>query len=154
MTDDSVGFWPPRWCPFGWAPAWLASLFYRVDEIHNLSFKASLFALTVSVFFPKRKKDQYREGQMSLLAMSQKSVCHVSITKRLLQLFPPSRESSSPLVRQIVKSKSKEYFHATKGVSYTTLKEEFRTEGRKPFVDSIANYGMHSVKSGADSNPA
>ena len=108
-----------------------------MDEIHNLSFKASLFAVTVSfslfavtvsVFFPKRKKDQYREGQTSLLAMSQKSVCHVSITKRLLQLFPPSRESSSPLVRQIVKSKSKEYFHATKGVSYTTLEEEFRTE--------------------------
>ena len=126
MTDDSVGFRPPRWCPSGWAPAWLASLFYRVDEIHNLSFKASLFAVTVSVFFPKRKKDQYRERQTSLLAMSQKSVCQVSITKRLL--FPLSRESSSPLVRRIVKSKSKEYFHATKGVSYTTLEEEFRIE--------------------------
>ena len=84
----------------------------------------SLFVVTVSVFFPKRKKDQYREGQTSLLAMSQKSVCQVSITKRLL--FPLSRESSSPLVRRIVKSKSKEYFHATKGVSYATLEEEFR----------------------------
>ena len=35
--------------------------------------------------------------------------------------------------------KSKEYFHASKGVSYTTLREEFR-KYVKPFVDDIPSY--------------
>ena len=48
---------------------------------------------------------------------------------------------------------SKEYFYATKGVSYTTLREEFR-KYVESFVDDIASYGTHSIKSGAASNPA
>ena len=128
--------------------------FYRMDEIRNLSVKdVSICSEYMSVFIAKRKNDQYREGHTSLLARSHKATCPVSITGRLLKLLPSSSESSSPLVRRIVKSKSKEYFHATKGVSYTTLREEFR-KYVKPFVDDIANYGTHSIKSGAASNPA
>jgi len=48
---------------------------------------------------------------------------------------------------------SKKNFHVSKGVSYTTLREEFR-KYVKPFVDDIAKYGTHSIKSGAASNPA
>ena len=107
----------------------------------------------MSVFIPKRMNDQYREGHTSLLARSHKATCPVSITERLLKLLPLSSESSSPLVRRIVKSKSKEHFHVSKGVSYTTLREEFR-KNVKPFVDDIAWYGTHSIKSGAASNPA
>jgi len=44
------------------------------------------------------------------------------------------------------------YFHATKGVSYTTLREEFR-KYVKSFVDDIASYGTHNIKSDATSNP-
>jgi len=91
--------------------------------------------------------------QTSLIARSHKSTCPVAITERLIKLLLSSTESSAPLVRRIVKSKSKEYFHATKGVSYNTLREEFRKYVR-PFVDDIANYGTHSIKSGAVSNPA
>ena len=69
------------------------------------------------------ENDQYREVHTSLLAKSHKATCPVSITERLLKLLPSSTESSSLLVRRIVKSKSKEYFHATKDVSYTTLRE-------------------------------
>ena len=47
----------------------------------------------------------------------------------------------------------KEYFHVSKGVSYTILREEFR-KYVKPFVDDIATYCTHSIKSGAASNPA
>ena len=75
------------------------------------------------------------------------------LLERLLKLLPLSSESSSPLVRRIVKSKSKEYFHVCKGISDTTLREEFRKYA-KPFVDDIARYGTHSIKSGAASNPA
>ena len=69
------------------------------------------------------ENDQYREVHTSLLARSHKATCPVSITERLLKLLPSSTESSSLLVRRIVKSKFKEYFHATKDVSYTTLRE-------------------------------
>ena len=58
-----------------------------------------------------------------------------------------------PLVGRIVKSKSKEYFHVSKGVSCTTHREEFR-KYVKPFVDDTARYGTHSIKSGAALNPA
>ena len=128
--------------------------FYRMGEIRTLSVKdVSICSEYMSVFILKRKNDQYREGHTSLLARSHKATCPVSITERLLKLLPSSTESSSLLVRRIVKSKSKEYFHATKGVSYTTLREEFR-KYVELFVDDIASYGTHSIKSGAASNPA
>ena len=128
--------------------------FFRMDEIRNLSVNdVSICSEYMSVFIPKRKNDQYREGHTSLLARSHKATCPVTITERLLKLLPLSSESSSPLVRRIVKSKSKEYFHVSKGVSYTTLREQFRKHV-KPFVDDIAKYGTHSIKSGAASNPA
>ena len=96
--------------------------FYRMGEIRTLSVKdVSICSEYMSVFILKRKNDQYREGHTSLLARSHKATCPVSITERLLKLLPSSTESSSLLVRRIVKSKSKEYFHATKDVSYTTL---------------------------------
>ena len=107
----------------------------------------------MSVFIPKRRNDQCREGHTSLPARSHKASCPFSVTERLLKLLPLSSESSSPLVRRIVKSKSKEYLHVSKGVSYTTLGEGFR-KYVKPFVDDIARYGMHSIKSGAALNPA
>ena len=54
--------------------------------------------------------------------------------------------------RRIVKSQSRECFHASKGVSYSTLRDEFK-KFVKPFVDDIALYSTHSIKSGAASNP-
>ena len=131
--------------------------FFRMDEIRHMSVKdVSICSEYMSVFIPKRKNDQYREGHTSLIARSHKSTCPVAITERLLKLLPSSIESSAPpppLVRRIVKSKSKEYSHATKGVSYTTLREEFKKYVR-PLVDDIASYGTHSIKSGAAWNPA
>ena len=128
--------------------------FYRMGEIRSLSIKdVSICNEYMSVFIPKRENDQYREGHTSLLARSHKATCPVSITERLLKLLPLSAESFDPLVGRIDKSKIKEYFHATKGVSYTTLREELR-KYVKPFVDDIASYGTHSIKSGAASNPA
>ena len=79
--------------------------FYRMDEIRNLSVKdVSICSEYMSVFMPKRKNDQYREGHTSLLTRSHKATCPVSITERLLKLLPSSSESSFPLVRRIVKS--------------------------------------------------
>ena len=114
--------------------------FFRVDEIRNLKVRdVSIFNEYMSVFIPKRKNDQYREGHTSFLTRSHKATCPVSITERLLKLFPSTCESSSPLVRRIVETKSRECFHASRGVSYSTLRDEFK-KFVKPFVGDIALY--------------
>ena len=111
--------------------------------IRNLSVNdVSVCSEYMSVFIPKRKNDHYREGHTSLLARSHKVTCPVSKTERLLKLLPLSSESSLPLVRRIVRSKSKEYFHVSKGVSYTTLREEFR-KYVKPFVDCKIQHAQY-----------
>ncbi|CAH3104279.1 unnamed protein product [Pocillopora meandrina] len=100
--------------------------FYCMGEIRALSVKdVSLCSEYMSVFIPKHKNDRCRERHTSLLARYHKATCLVYITERLLKLLPSSTQSSFPLVRRLVKSKSKKYFHASKGVSYTTLREEF-----------------------------
>ena len=65
----------------------------------------------------------------------------------------PQSSSAFPLVRRIVKARSKEYFHSSLGVSVSTLREEFKKH-IKSFVSDISKYGTHSINSGAASNPA
>ena len=105
----------------------------------------------MSIYVAKRKNDQYREGHTSCLVRSGKSTCPVSINERILKVLSQSNPSF-PLVRRTVRSKSGEYFHASKGVSISTLREEFK-KYIQPFVDDDAKYGTHSMRSGAASNP-
>lgn len=60
----------------------------------------------VSANIPKRKKDQYREGHTIMRAKSEKSTCLVITTSRTLINYLES--PFCPLVRFIIKSKSKE----------------------------------------------
>ena len=109
-------------------------------------------AVHMSIYVVKRKNDQYWEGPTSYLARSGKSTCPVSITGRIIKVL----SQSNPLyllVRRIVKSKSGEYVHASKGVSISTLREEFK-KYIQPFVDDVSKYGTHSMRSGAASKPA
>ena len=71
-----------------------------------------------------------------------------SLVPDLLDLQLGSRAPST-----LTRSKSGEYFHASKGVSISTLREEFK-KYIQPFVDDVAKYGTHSMRSGAASNPA
>ena len=106
----------------------------------------------MTIYVAKRKNDQYREGHTSYLARPGKSTCPVSITEKILKVLPQSSKSF-PLVRRIVKFKAGECFHASGGVSVSTLRKEFR-KFIEPFVDDISKYSTHSVRSGAASNPA
>ena len=54
-----------------------------------------------------------------------KVTCPVTVTERLIKLLAQS-SSAFPLVRRIVKARSKEYFHSSLGVSVSTLREEFK----------------------------
>ena len=78
-------------------------------------------------------------GHTAFLARTGKVTCPVAVTERLIKFLPQS-SSTLPLVRRIVKAKSKEYFHSSLGVSVST------------FVSDMSKYGTHSMKSGAASN--
>ena len=106
----------------------------------------------MSVYVPQRKNDQHREGHTAFLARTGMVTCPVTMTERLIKLLPQS-SPAFPLVRRIVKAKSKEYTHSSLGVSVSTLREEFQKH-IKPFVSDISKYGNNSMKSGATSNPA
>ena len=75
----------------------------------------------MSVYVPQRKNDQYLEGHTAILARTGKVTRPVAVTKQLIKLFPQS-SSAFPLVRKIIKARSKEYFHSSLGVSVSTLR--------------------------------
>ena len=103
----------------------------------------------MTIYVAKRKNDQYREGHTSYHARFGKSTCPVSVTEKILKVLPQSSRSF-PLVRRIVKSTS---FHASRGVSVSTLRQEFK-KFVEPLIDDIFKYSMHSMRSGAESNTA
>ncbi|KAK3730968.1 hypothetical protein QZH41_019579, partial [Actinostola sp. cb2023] len=126
--------------------------FLRVDEIQALKVEdIAIFKDHMSITIHKRKNDQFREGHTILLARSGKTTCPVSITAKLLELLEVY-SPSYPLIRRIVKSKFKEHFHASLGISSSRMREEFKSHV-KPFVVNLKDFSMHSIKSGAASNP-
>ena len=127
--------------------------FFRIVEIRNIAlWDVSIHTDHMSVYVPQSKNNRYGEGHTAFLARTGKVTCPVAVTEWLIKLLPQS-SSVSPLVRRIIKAKSKEYFHSSLGVSVSTLREEFKKH-IKPFVSDISKYGPHSMKSGAASNPA
>ena len=86
--------------------------------------------------------DQIKQGYLSCIC----------ITEKILARLPLSDNKNMPLVRRIVKSKSKEYFHSCKSVSYSTIRDEFK-KFLGQFVSNVDDFGLHSIKSGAASNP-
>ena len=80
-----------------------------------------------------------------------KFTCSVSITARSLK-SPEGSSPSDSLIRRILKSKSKEYFHAALGISPSSTLKEFESH-IEPFVENLEKFSKHSLKSGAASNP-
>ena len=101
--------------------------FLRADELLNLQVSdITIFYAYMSIHVPERKNDKYRQGHTVSIARSGKVTCPVSITEKLLNLLPPGSNKQLPILRRIVSSKSKQRFHEHKGVSYSTIKDEFR----------------------------
>ncbi|XP_068706852.1 uncharacterized protein [Montipora foliosa] len=110
--------------------------FLRVDEILRMSISdISIFPEHMLVSLPKTKNDQFREGHSLYLITSDRITCPVAILEKLLSHLPKS-DGSLPLVRRIVRSKSNERFHDSKGVSYSTIRDKFR-KFLKPFVSDV-----------------
>ena len=108
----------------------------------------SIFDDFMKVYLIMRKNDQYRDWHVSVVARSRKSTCPVGITERLLSLLPDSSSSSNPIVRRIVNSRhSKEHFHESLGISYSTAYASFKSY-ISPFVSDASLYGTHSIRIG------
>ena len=123
--------------------------FFRVNEINSLSFKdVAINYNSMKIFVAKHKNDQYREGHTSHLTRSAKSTCPVAIKLEL-----QSSDTEYLLDRRVVKAKSREYFHSSKEVSLTTLRDDFKKH-IEPFVNDVFKFGTHNIKSGAASNHA
>ena len=126
----------------------------RADELLSIRYKdIEFFEDRMVIFVPKRKNDQHREGHFSNIRRSNKSTCPVSFTEKLLSLLPDEKGSPFPVLRRIVQKKERKRFHHSHGISYSTLRQEFR-EHLGPFVVDIKKFGLHSIKSGGASNPA
>ena len=126
--------------------------FNRYPYVRNIARDVSIYLDHMSVYVPQRKDDQPMEGHTAFLARSGTVTCPVAVTERLMKLLPQS-SSAFPLIRRIVKTKSKNHFQSSLGVSISTLREEFKKH-IKPFVRDVSKHGRHSMKSGAASNAA
>ena len=140
-------------------------LLCRFDGFCGISFSVCIVYLLFYVILPF----VFSYFSLSLVDVLQlgiwreaNSLVDPSLRKLIPNLLHLQLESRAPSALQKYRSgwlkwrqwaASKEYFHATKDISYMTRREEFR-KYVKPFVDDIASYGTHSVKSGAASNPA
>ena len=101
--------------------------FFRIDEIDSFRLHDIIVNTDhMAIYVAKRKNDQYREGYTSYLTRFGKSTCPVTITEKILKVLPQSSKSFL-LVRRIVKSKAREYFHVSKGVSVSTLRGNSRS---------------------------
>ena len=55
------------------------------------------------------------------------------------------------VLRRIVRTKNGAYFHKSFGISYSTIRDEFK-KYISPFVNDLSDYCLHSLKSGGASN--
>ena len=63
----------------------VSPVFFRIDELLSMKLgDITLFTDRMSLFVPKRKNDQIREGHTSVIARSGKLTCPVAVTERLV----------------------------------------------------------------------
>ena len=117
---------------------------FRISEVLSIRARdVTIFDDFMKVYLIKRKNDQYRDGHVSVIARSRKPTCPVGIIERILSLLPDSSGSSYPIVRRIVNSRhSKERFHESLGISYSTAYASFKSY-ISPFVSDTSLYGTH-----------
>ena len=124
---------------------------FRVSKLLNVRVKnVFIDDVGMSAFISQRKNDQFRESHTSVIARSNKISCPVAITERILSLLPDAKDSCFTVLGRIVSTKKGSYFHKSLGISYTTIRDEFR-KYFSPYVENIDDYCLHSLKSGGAS---
>lgn len=113
---------------------------FRISELLSVKIKdISISGDGMSIFVSQRKDDQFREVHTSIIARYSKVSCPVSITERLLALFASPKEYCSPVLRRIVPTGNGAYFHRSLGISYSTIRDEFK-KYISPFVNNPGDY--------------
>ena len=127
---------------------------FRISEVLSIRVRGvSIFEDFMKVNLIKRKNDQYKDGHVSVIARSREPTCPVGISEKILSLLPDSSGSSYPIVRRIVNSRhSKERFHESLGISYSTAYASYKSYS-SPFVSVASLYGTHSIRIGGANDP-
>ena len=127
---------------------------FRISEVLSIRvWDVTIFDDFMKVYLFKCMNDQYRDGHVSVIARSRKPTCPVGITERILSLLPDSSGSSHPIVCRIVNSRhSKERFHESLGIGYSTAYTSFKSY-ISPFVSDTSLYGTHSIRIGGANDP-
>ena len=94
----------------------------------------SISCVGMSIFIFEYKNDQFCEGHTSFIARSGKVSCPVAITETI-GLLSALNDSTFPVLRRIVSTKKGSHFHKSLGISYTTVRDEFR-KYLSPFIDN------------------
>ena len=122
---------------------------FRIGEI--LAFTIDAFEITsdcMLIYLNKRKNDLFRQRLSCMLARTGNVTYPVTGTEKLLSKLPTGSSPRAPLIRRILKSKTNEYFHRSKGVVNSTIRNEFKKDV-KPFVEDIDRFCTHSMRSGS-----
>ena len=98
--------------------------FLRVNEILNIQVRhITIEREYMQIFLPKRKNDQFRQGQQLHIARSHKKTCPVAITECLLSNLPDDKDSPNLVVRRIIHTKHGKRFHPHLGISYSRIRD-------------------------------
>ena len=99
------------------------------------------------IWIVSSKTDQLRQGDELVIARTSTSLYPVGTVERYMQMTNIHLGSDEKLFRQIIKTKRGEKLRDAGGLSYTTLRENFKDKLIQLGFDA-QQYGLHSLRAG------
>lgn len=109
----------------------------------------------MSIFVEKSKTDVYRDGSWVIIAKTNNKLCPVNnLLEYILLLDIENEHSEDGIFCDLSACKNGYKMRSDrKTISYTTLRELFKT-AIKPHVVDVSKYGLHSLRSGGATRAA
>ena len=129
--------------------------FFRIKELLKVQLKNLTFTKDhLTIFLEQSKVDQHRHGENVYIARTGTKYCPVSFTENFLKDagFHIIQNEESFIIPRLFKTKKGHTACKTKGISYTTIRENFAENIR--VIEQRRNYGLHSLRSGGASAAA
>lgn len=128
--------------------------FLRFDELSSITCRdVKIFDDHISIFLPRSKTDQYRQGNEILISRGNTLACPVVMYKRYISLASLDVNSDYFIFRPIFRSKGlAKLIYKNKKLSYTATKENIVR--RLKTVAPDLNLGLHFLRSGGASAAA
>ena len=128
--------------------------FLRFDEvIHIRTCDITVSEGMAKVQIPRSKTDQLRQGSKVLIARTGASTCLVAMLEWYMLRVGLDTKSKLFLFRGITKTGNGKRLRSTGTLSYTTVREQFRSKMRE-LGYSVSGYGLHSLRAGGASAAA